>query len=72
MIQTIRQIMTIVPISPYPNIGTSAQATWFWSRAGLKSLDLSRMLPGAKGVRKKDHSPDFEIVLGANTETRLR
>jgi transcriptional regulator with XRE-family HTH domain len=52
------------------NLADGTESTWFWTRAGLKSSDLSRMLPEAKGGRDKAQFPDFEIVVAGSGARR--
>ena len=44
------------------NLAEGSDSNWFWTRAGLKSADLSRMFPEGSGVLHKTDFPDFEIV----------
>jgi SOS-response transcriptional repressor LexA len=52
------------------NLAEGTESTWFWTRAGLKSSDLSRILPEAKGGRDKGQFPDFEIVVAGSGARR--
>jgi hypothetical protein len=52
------------------NLADGTESNWFWTRAGLKSSDLSRMLPEAEGVRDKAQFPDFEIVVAGSGAKR--
>jgi SOS-response transcriptional repressor LexA len=43
----------------------------FWSRAGLRSADISRMVPQGRGVLDKAQHPEFEIVVaGSGKKTK--
>ena len=48
------------------NLAEGKDSTWFWTRAGLKSADLSRMFPEGSGVLHKADFPDFEIVIAGS------
>jgi SOS-response transcriptional repressor LexA len=48
------------------NLADSVESKWFWTRAGMKSADLSRMLPQGSGVMQKADFPDFEIVVAGS------
>jgi SOS-response transcriptional repressor LexA len=48
------------------NLAESRESTWFWTRAGLKSADLSRMFPEGSGVLHKADFPEFEIVVAGS------
>lgn len=48
------------------NLAEGKDSTWFWTRAGLKSADLSRMFPEGSGVLHKAEFPDFEIVIAGS------
>jgi SOS-response transcriptional repressor LexA len=57
------------------NLADAAESNWFWTRAGLKSSDLSRMFPEGSGVLHKADFPDFEIVVagsGGKRAAKLR
>jgi SOS-response transcriptional repressor LexA len=43
------------------NLAEGKESTWFWTRAGMNTADLSRMLP--EGAQEKADFPDFEIVV---------
>ncbi len=45
------------------NLSAEPEASWFWTRAGLKSADISRMFPEGANVLCKTSFPDFEIVV---------
>jgi SOS-response transcriptional repressor LexA len=45
------------------NLAEQSASNWFWTRAGLKSSDLSRMFPEGSGVLRREDFPDFEIVV---------
>jgi transcriptional regulator with XRE-family HTH domain len=61
------------------NLAEQSASNWFWTRAGLKGSDLSRMFPEGPGEPHKSDFPDFEIVTAgsgrkrstARTRTRL-
>jgi SOS-response transcriptional repressor LexA/DNA-binding XRE family transcriptional regulator len=42
----------------------------FWSRAGLKSSDLSRMFPEGRGSLHRTKFPDFELVIAGSGKKR--
>jgi SOS-response transcriptional repressor LexA len=48
------------------NLADATESNWFWTRAGLKSSDLSRMFPEGSGVLHKADFPDFEIVVAGS------
>jgi SOS-response transcriptional repressor LexA len=48
------------------NLAESKESNWFWTRAGLKSSDLSRMFPEGSGVLHKVDFPEFEIVIAGS------
>src|SRR6202041_2505440 len=48
------------------NLADGRDSTWFWTRAGLKSADVSRMFPEGSGVLRKADYPDFEIVIAGS------
>ena len=52
------------------NLADGTESTWFWTRAGLKSSELSRMMPEAETVRSKADFPDFEIVVAGSGAKR--
>lgn len=52
------------------NLANTAESSWFWTRAGLKSSDLSRMFPQGAGVLNKVDFPDFEIVVAGSGKKR--
>jgi SOS-response transcriptional repressor LexA len=52
------------------NLADGQEAIWFWTRAGLKSSELSRMMPEAETVRDKAKFPDFEIVVAGSGAKR--
>jgi SOS-response transcriptional repressor LexA len=54
------------------NLAEAAESNWFWTRAGLKSADLSRMFPEGSGVLHKADFPDFEIVVAGSGGKRAR
>ena len=39
---------------------------YFWERAGLKSSDIMRALPGEKGLFPKPSSSDFDIIVAGS------
>ncbi len=45
------------------NVAGEPEASWFWTRAGMKSADVSRMFPGGGGVLGETEFPNFEIVV---------
>jgi SOS-response transcriptional repressor LexA len=45
------------------NLAGEPEASWFWTRAGMKSADLSRMFPEGGGILREANFPDFEIVV---------
>jgi SOS-response transcriptional repressor LexA len=45
------------------NLASEPEASWFWTRAGLKSADVSRMFPDRVDVPRKASLPDFDIVV---------
>jgi SOS-response transcriptional repressor LexA len=47
------------------NLAETDESKWFWTRAGLKSADLSRMFPEGSVLHKADF-PDFEIVVAGS------
>jgi DNA-binding XRE family transcriptional regulator len=52
------------------NLAGADESNWFWTRAGLKSADLSRMFPPGAGVLHKVDFPDFEIVVAGSGKKR--
>lgn len=52
------------------NLAEASESNWFWTRAGLKSADLSRMFPEGSGVLHKADFPDFEIVVAGSGRKR--
>jgi SOS-response transcriptional repressor LexA len=48
------------------NLADAKESNWFWTRAGLKSADLSRMFPEGKTALHKNAFPDFEIVIAGS------
>ena len=52
------------------NLADADESNWFWTRAGLKSADLSRMFPPGAGVLDKVDFPDFEIVIAGSGKKR--
>jgi SOS-response transcriptional repressor LexA len=52
------------------NLAERAESNWFWTRAGLKSSDLSRMFPEGSGVLHESGFPDFEIVAAGSGRKR--
>jgi SOS-response transcriptional repressor LexA len=48
------------------NLADASESSWFWTRAGLKSSDLSRMFPEGSGILHKEDFPDFEIVVAGS------
>jgi hypothetical protein len=54
------------------NLAGDPECWSFWSRAGLRSADISRMLPEGRGVLGKARHPEFEIVVaGSGKKTKL-
>ena len=45
------------------NLSAEPEASWFWTRAGLKSADISRMFPEGAEFFVRRSFPDFEIVV---------
>lgn len=45
------------------NLAGEPEASWFWTRAGMKSADVSRMFPEGGGILRETSFPDFEIVV---------
>ena len=45
------------------NIADEPEASWFWTRAGMKSTDVSRMFPEGGGVLREAKFPDFDFVV---------
>ncbi len=43
------------------NLAQGEESTWFWTRAGMNTADLSRMFP--ESPQEKADFPDFEIVI---------
>src|SRR5256885_13485527 len=59
------------------NLAGDPECWLFWSRAGLRSADISRILPEGRSSRGKARTPEFEIVLAgsgkkANQAAKLR
>jgi SOS-response transcriptional repressor LexA len=54
------------------NLAKGSDSNWFWTRAGLKSADLSRMFPEGSGVLHKADFPDFEIVVAGSGGKRVK
>ena len=52
------------------NLAEHRASNWFWTRAGLKSSDLSRMFPEGSGDPHKSDFPDFEIVTAGSGRKR--
>jgi SOS-response transcriptional repressor LexA len=52
------------------NLAEGKQSNWFWTRAGLKSADLSRMFPQGKPLLHRTDLPAFEIVIAGSGEKR--
>jgi SOS-response transcriptional repressor LexA len=50
------------------NLAGPRESKWFWTRAGLKSSDLSPMFPEGSGMLHKADFPDFEIVAGSGAK----
>src|SRR5271154_4286718 len=48
------------------NLADGKESTWFWTRAGMKSADLSRMAPEGEGILHRADFPDFEIVVAGS------
>src|ERR1700675_2750266 len=48
------------------NLADGQESIWFWTRAGMKSADLSRMAPEGESVLHKADLPDFEIVVAGS------
>ncbi|HEY0704154.1 MAG TPA: XRE family transcriptional regulator [Candidatus Acidoferrales bacterium] len=48
------------------NLAEGKDSNWFWTRAGLKSADLSRMFPEGSSILHKENFPDFEIVVAGS------
>jgi SOS-response transcriptional repressor LexA/DNA-binding XRE family transcriptional regulator len=48
------------------NLAGDPECWLFWSRAGLRSADVSRMLPEGRGTLGKARLPEFEIVLAGS------
>jgi SOS-response transcriptional repressor LexA len=61
------------------NLAEGKDSNWFWTRAGLKSADLSRLFPEGRALLHKVDFPEFEIVIagsggkrnGVKTKTKL-
>src|SRR5215469_790563 len=54
------------------NMAGQPDCWMFWSRAGLNSSDLHRMLPGARAAARMSMSDDFEIVHAGSGTKRKR
>jgi SOS-response transcriptional repressor LexA len=54
------------------NLAEGNDSKWFWTRAGLKSADLSRLFPEGSGVLNKADFPEFEIVGAGSGGKRLK
>jgi len=52
------------------NLAEHRASNWFWTRAGLKGSDLSRMFPEGSGDPHKSDFPDFEIVTAGSGRKR--
>ena len=48
------------------NLAGDPECWLFWSRAGLRSADISRILPEGRSSRGKARTPEFEIVLAGS------
>ena len=48
------------------NLAGDAECWSFWSRAGLRSADISRMLPEGRSSLSKAQHPEFEIVVAGS------
>jgi len=54
------------------NLAGEPECWSFWERAGLRSADLARMLPGGRAVLHKTNFPHFEIVVAGSGEKRRK
>lgn len=54
------------------NMAGQPECWMFWSRAGLNSSDLHKMLPGARSTARMSMSDDFEIVHAGSGTKRKR
>jgi SOS-response transcriptional repressor LexA len=54
------------------NMAGQPECWLFWARAGLKSSDLSHMLPGTRAMARMTSSTDFEIVHAGSGVKRKR
>ncbi len=45
------------------NLSAEPEASWFWTRAGLKSIDVSRMFPESNGTLRETRLPNLEVVV---------
>jgi hypothetical protein len=52
------------------NLAGEPECWSFWDRAGLRSADLSRMMPEGRGALHKTKFPHFEIVVAGSGEKR--
>jgi SOS-response transcriptional repressor LexA len=52
------------------NLAGKAGCWYFWGRAGLRSEDVMRVMPGIRSLRR-ENTPDFEIVLAGSGEKKL-
>ncbi|MGA7918322.1 MAG: XRE family transcriptional regulator [Candidatus Acidiferrales bacterium] len=48
------------------NLAGEPEASWFWTRAGMKSADVSHIFPEGGGVLREANFPDFEIVVAGS------
>jgi transcriptional regulator with XRE-family HTH domain len=45
------------------NLASEPDASWFWTRAGLKSADVSRLFPDDGSISHASSLPNFDIVV---------
>src|SRR6202167_1754243 len=54
------------------NLAGDARCWYFWGRAGLRSEDVLRVMPGIQRRLRRENAPDFEIVLAGSGKKKLK
>jgi transcriptional regulator with XRE-family HTH domain len=52
------------------NLAEGAEATWFWTMAGMKSSDLAAPPEGKSSLEEKTDVPNVRLILGGSREKR--
>ena len=54
------------------NLAGDSRCWYFWGRAGLRSEDVLRVMPGIQRRHKRNNSPDFDFVVAGSGKRKIR